>query len=168
MQNQLQANQSSKKQPSTHHTTHPFLSHFFNMFDLPYSSELQNMEPKIEVYETKNNVMVTAELPGVNENDIDLEISTNGYLTISGEKRHENTEISKGGYFSEISYGHIRRTIPLPWELEYSKASAEYNNGILTVSIPKTGKEQNTKRKISVKKATKSSRGKKAKNKTNL
>jgi HSP20 family protein len=57
------------------------------MFEMPSTIEFQNMEPKIEVSENKKNIMVTAELPGVNEQDIDLEISTNGYLTISGEKK---------------------------------------------------------------------------------
>jgi HSP20 family protein len=76
-------------------------------------------------------------------------------LTISGEKKHENTEVSKGGYFSEISYGHVSRTIPLPWDLDYSKASAEFNNGVLSVSIPKSNIEQENKRKISINKTAK-------------
>ncbi len=155
MQNQLRTNEKKSITSQPRHSGHDFLSNVFNMFDMPSSIEFQNMEPKIEVSENKKNIMVTAELPGVNEQDIDLEISTNGYLTISGEKRHENTEVSKGGYFSEISYGHVSRTIPLPWELDYSKASAKFNNGVLSVSIPKTNTEQENKRKISINKASK-------------
>ena len=155
MQNQLTTSEKNTNIPQTHHRAHHFLSNFFNMFDMPSTIELQNMEPKIEVSENKKNVMISAELPGVNEQDIDLEISTNGYLTISGEKKHENTEVSKGGYFSEISYGHVSRTIPLPWDLDYAKASAQFDNGVLSVSIPKTNIEQEDKRKISINKTAK-------------
>ena len=161
MQNQLQTNEKKTNISQTHHKTHHFLSNFFNMFDMPSTIEFQNMEPKIEVSENKKNIMVTAELPGVNEQDIDLEISTNGYLTISGEKKHENTEVSKGGYFSEISYGHVSRTIPLPWDLDYAKAAAQFDNGVLSISIPKSNIEQEDKRKISINKTAK-------KNKKNL
>lgn len=151
MQNQLRPSDNSRKAPATkNNQSHNFLSSLWNMFDTPYSNDLQKMEPKIEVSETKNKVMVTAELPGVNENDIDLEISTNGYLTISGEKRHENSDESNGGYFSEIFYGHVSRTIPLPWDLDYAKAAADYDNGILTISIPKTNTEQTSRQKIAV------------------
>ncbi len=155
MQNQPRTSEKKSLTPHNRHSGHHFLSNFFNMFEMPSTIEFQNMEPKIEVSENKKNIMVTAELPGVNEQDIDLEISTNGYLTISGEKKHENTEVSKGGYFSEISYGHVSRTIPLPWDLDYSKASAEFNNGVLSVSIPKSNIEQENKRKISINKTAK-------------
>mgnify|MGYP000831235429 CR=1 FL=1 len=156
MQNQLRTTENRQAPMARRNQGHTFGS-LWNMFDAPYG-DLQNMEPKIEVSENKNNVMVTAELPGVNENDIDLEISTNGYLTISGEKRHENTDTANGGYFSEIFYGHVSRTIPLPWDLDYAKAAAEYDNGILTVSIPKTNLEQNSRKKISVGKAKKNNK----------
>ncbi len=155
MQNQLRSNEKKNITTQPRHGGHHFLNNFFNMFELPSTIEFQNMEPKIEVSENKKNIMVTAELPGVNEQDIDLEISTNGYLTISGEKRHENTEVSKGGYFSEISYGHVSRTIPLPWDLDYPKASAKFDNGVLSISIPKTNTEQENKRKIAINKTTK-------------
>lgn len=136
-----------------------FINSLFNMIDVSHNPELRYMEPKIEVSEKKNKVLVTAEIPGVDVQDIDLEISANGYLTISGEKKHENMEKSEnGGYFSEISYGKVSRTIPLPWDLEFSKATADYNNGILTVNLPKTNSEQNKKQKISIK-----SKNKKAK-----
>ncbi len=122
---------------------------FWTIFDTPFA-ELQTMEPKIEVSENNKNVMITAELPGVSEKDIDLQISANGYLTIKGEKRYKTEETIDGGYFSEISYGHISRTIPLPRELDYTKASALYDNGILSVTIPKTNQEQTSRQKIAV------------------
>lgn len=126
-----------------------FLGGLINMFDV--SNLLGKMEPKIDISETKDKVLVTAELPGVSEDNIDVEISMDGSLTISGEKKHENTEASKDGYFSEISYGHVSRTIPLPGNLDYSLANADYKNGVLTISIPKLETEQKKRKKIAVK-----------------
>lgn len=128
-----------------------FFSTLFNLLDISKQADFQQMEPKIEVSENKNNIVVTAEIPGVNEKDIDLRISANGYLTISGEKKHESTEISaNNGYFSEISYGRVSRTIPLPWDIAYEKASADYNNGILTITLPKTASGTNKQQKINI------------------
>ena len=161
MQNQLSTTEKSTNHHSVSNHRNRTFGNLLNIFDMPHNFMLHEMEPKIEVSENKKNVMVTAELPGINEQDIDLEISANGYLTINCEKRHENTEISQDNYFSEISYGHISRTIPLPWDLEYTKASAEYDNGVLTINIPKTTQEQSKKQKITVSKSKKSSSTKK-------
>lgn len=133
-----------------------FLNHFWNMVDFPHHHEEQEMKPKIEVSETNDLVKVSAELPGINEKDIDLQISSDGYLTICGEKKHLVQEHSKGNYFSEFSYGTIKRTIPLPWDLNFDKANAEYDNGVLNVSIPKTQSEKAKIKKIDVKKQNKS------------
>ena len=75
-----------------------------------------------------------------------------GYLSISGEKRHQSEENNKGNYFSEISYGMFRRTIPLPWDLDYDKANADYDDGVLKVVLPKSQTEQQKFKKINVKK----------------
>ena len=95
---------------------------------------------------------MSAELPGIAEKDIEVQISSDGYLSISGEKRHQSEENSKGNYFSEISYGMFRRTIPLPWDLDYEKADADYDDGVLKVVLPKSQSEQQKFKKISVKK----------------
>ena len=155
---------------TTEHTNltaakHNFMSSLFNMFGLHPHNDFALLEPKIEVAENKNNVTVTAEMPGIEQNDIDLEISANGYLTISGEKRHEDASASKDGYFSEIAYGSFSRTIPLPWDLEYSKASADYANGVLCVTIPKTKLEQTARQKINVSSEKKTKRKTAAKTK---
>lgn len=126
------------------------LAHFFNMFDLTTASSVEPMEPKIEVSENKNDVTVSAELPGIEEDDIDVEISSDGYLTISGEKKNQHISNEEGSYFSEISYGLVRRTIPLPWDLEFDNADASYDDGVLQIVIPKSAGEQQKKKKISV------------------
>ena len=129
-----------------------FLNHFWNMLDFSNHNEMSELQPKIEVSENNNEITVSAEMPGVNEKDIDLQISSDGYLTLSGEKKESNERNEKGNYFSEIYYGSFKRTIPLPWDLDYDKADAQYNDGVLLVSIPKTQSEKTKMKKINVSK----------------
>ena len=126
---------------------------FFFMLDFGYDDAplSQAMNPKVEVEEKENEVVVSAEVPGMNENDVDLEVSSDGYLTISGEKKQEKKENHKGSYFSEISYGSFKRTIPLPWDLKFDDATADYKDGVLKVTFPKSQNEQGKKKKISIK-----------------
>lgn len=128
------------------------LNSLFNgWLELPSESAvLRNMEPKIEVAENENDVTVCAELPGISEKDVDLEISSDGYLTLSGEKRQEKKEHSKGSYFSEISYGSFKRTVSLPWDLKFDDAKADFENGVLKVFIPKSQEEKGRKKKIAI------------------
>ncbi len=128
-----------------------FLSHLRHMFDMPEEFQTNTLEPKIEFSETKDAVNVIAEIPGIDEKDLDVEISANGYLSISGEKK-SNIEHNKGDrYFSEVSYGMFQRTIPLPWDLDYAKAEGNYEDGVLKISIPKTADEKSKKKKLPIK-----------------
>ena len=106
---------------------------FGNWLDLPEEKNfIAKNEPKIEVRENEK------------------EVSSDGYLTISGEKKQEHREEHKGSYFSEISYGTFSRTVPLPWELKFDDAKADFENGVLTVTVPKSSDEQGKKRKIAI------------------
>lgn len=131
-------------------------SFFGGLLDFPrvMNRDLVNstrqLSPKVEVEENENDVVVSAELPGIPENNIDLEVSSDGYLTISGEKKQEKKENKKGSYFSEFSYGSFTRTVPLPWDLKFEDANAEYKDGILKVVFPKSQNEQGKKKKISI------------------
>lgn len=128
-----------------------FLSHMRNMWDLHEIHEGKQFEPKIEFSENSDCVKITAEVPGISEKDLDIEISSDGYLTISGEKKSQ-TEHNKGeNYFSEVSYGMFQRTVPLPWDLEYAKAEADYENGVLKINIPKSTAEKAKKKKLCLK-----------------
>lgn len=129
------------------------MNYFWNFMDNS-NADLNDLSPKIQVTENKDSVKVIAELPGIDEKDIDLKISKEGYLSISGEKKN-NTEINaKDNYFSEISYGMFRRTLQLPWDLDYDATTANYNKGILTVSIPKSQTEKQKFKKINVEKSS--------------
>lgn len=151
MKNMVSA--SGKKNQDTVTMTRPHdLRSLWNYFFDFNNGSLEDIEPKIEVIENKKAVSVVAELPGIKEDDIDLTISQDGYLTISGEKRHAKESESDDNYFSEISYGMFKRTVPLPWDLDFQAADANYDDGILSVSIPKSQNEKQKYKKISIKK----------------
>ncbi|MCC8954172.1 Hsp20/alpha crystallin family protein [Bradyrhizobium sp. Pear77] len=90
--------------------------------------------PKIELSETDQALTITAELPGMTEKDVQIEIA-GGVLPIRGEKKAERSD--EGRYFTERAYGAFERRIPLE-DVEEDKAEASFKNGILTVSLPKS------------------------------
>ena len=92
--------------------------------------------PRIDVVEREAELLVSAELPGLDEKDFQLEIHGD-VLTIRGEKRNELAEGARGWRGSERSYGSFRRSIQLPVEVESARASASFRNGVLTVTLPK-------------------------------
>jgi len=129
---------------------HNLMNYFWNYMDMPLKAGFSDIEPKIEVAENEDAVTVTAELPGIDENDVELKISADGYLTISGEKKEKKQTSEKGSCFSEISYGMFKRTIPLPQDINYDAATADYNNGLLTVELPKLPEEKQKARTIKI------------------
>jgi HSP20 family protein len=99
--------------------------------------------PRIELSETDKAVTVAAELPGLTEKDVQVEIA-NGVLSIRGEKKAERSDDLK--FVSERYYGSFERQIPLDDVVE-DKAQAEFKNGVLTVTLPKSEQpKQNVKR----------------------
>jgi HSP20 family protein len=102
--------------------------------------------PNIDIDETETDVRVTAELPGLEEKDVSLEIA-NGMLLISGEKKSETED--KARRFSERYYGRFERRIPLEG-VEEDKASASFNNGVLTVTLPKSREAKEKVRRIAI------------------
>ncbi len=134
------------------------MNYFWNYLDVPNTAteNAGEWEPHFQVAETKDAVTVTAELPGVDENDLDLQISSDGYLTVAGEKKNMSEISDKDAYFSEITYGTFKRTLPLPWDLDYENAVAHYNNGILTISVPKSPDKKQKFKKINIQKQSKS------------
>lgn len=90
--------------------------------------------PKVELSETDKALTVSAELPGMTEKDVQVEIA-NGVLTIRGEKKAEHK--GEGRYFSERYYGAFERQIPLD-DVQEDKVEAAFKNGVLTVSLPKS------------------------------
>lgn len=97
--------------------------------------------PSLDVKESDREVTVTAEVPGMNEKDVEL-LLDNGMLTIRGEKKGERDE---RGY-SERWYGHFERQIPLPSSVDEEHCKAEFNDGLLTVTLPKVEGAESRKR----------------------
>lgn len=110
------------------------------------------LSPSINVSETDNAIEVTAELPGVDEKDVNLEL-TDDLLTISGEKKTEKEEKEKNYHLIERSYGSFRRSLRLPFQADASKADAKFKNGVLTVTLPKPPEAKAKAKKIEVKPA---------------
>ncbi len=105
--------------------------------------------PSIEVKEEENEYKIVAEIPGVEEKDLHLELRDNA-LEISGERRNEYKEDNDRGYFSEISYGKFYRTIPFDHEVDEEKVSAKMKDGVLRVTVNKTPRGKERKRRIQI------------------
>ena len=101
--------------------------------------------PSIEAVETDKDVRVSAELPGLDEKDIEVFVDED-VLTIRGEKKAETED--KERRFSERTYGCFERRIPLPFAVEQDKVVASFNNGVLTVTLPKSEKAQEKAKRI--------------------
>jgi len=95
--------------------------------------------PSLEVTASDHEVRVSAELPGMDQKDVEVLVDDN-VLTIRGEKRSATGD--QGRRFSERYYGRFERSIALPFEVEEDKAEASFENGLLTVTLPKSAKAQ--------------------------
>ena len=93
--------------------------------------------PALEFAEDKDNLVVTAELPGLKKEDIEVTL-LDGTLTIAGERKNERKVEDAGVYRSERFFGCFQRSIPLPKTVATDKVKAEYKDGVLAVTLPKT------------------------------
>jgi HSP20 family protein len=100
-----------------------------------------SVTPAIDIVEKDKAFEVTAELPGLDAKDIDVQLA-NGMLTIKGEKQEEKEEKTKDRYVSERRYGSFRRSVQLPASVDAGKIEANYKSGILTVTLPKSAEAQ--------------------------
>ncbi len=108
--------------------------------------------PQVDVIESEKAIKITAELPGMDDKDINVTFAHNT-LTISGEKKENKEETDKGYYYVERSYGSFQRSIPIPTEIESDKIDATFKKGVLTITLPKTKAAQAAYKRIPVKKA---------------
>ena len=113
------------------------------LFDAPLteltrtSQLLSGWNPALDVYEDKDNVTVKGEVPGVKKEDLDISVQ-DGCLSISGERKLEEKVDEDNVYRSERFYGRFQRTLTLPSPVAADKVKAQYKDGILTVTLPKT------------------------------
>ncbi len=106
--------------------------------------------PQIDVSETDKEIKISAELPGMDEKDIEVSLSKD-MLTIKGEKKEEKEDKGKDYYSMERSYGSFSRTIPLSDEVQDNKVDATFKKGVLTITLPKSEKAVKETKKVAIK-----------------
>jgi HSP20 family protein len=106
--------------------------------------------PRVDVSETENEYELKAELPGLEEKDINLQLANN-VLSIRGEKKAEREEKDKNYHLAERSFGSFQRSIPLPTEVEEDRVQASFKSGVLTVRLPKSERAKSQAKRIEVK-----------------
>lgn len=148
----------SRQTPATYRDAeHPFLSlhrdmnrlfdDFFRDFAAPAGYGGWSGWPHLEVSETEREIRVTAELPGLEEKDVDVTLE-NGVLTLRGERKSEFDDAER--QFSERFYGRFERRLPLDADIEQDNVQAAFRNGVLTVTLPKTAQAQARTRRIPI------------------
>lgn len=131
---------------------------FDDFFERPFglspfigeSGLMGDFAPRLDISETEKEITISAELPGLEPEDINITLDRNT-LTISGEKRAEKEEKGKRFYRVERSYGSFHRSIPLPNEVDESKIDAAFKRGVLKVKLPKTQAAQEQSKHITIK-----------------
>ncbi len=108
--------------------------------------------PAVDIAEKEKEYEVTAELPGMDESNIDVKFA-DGMLTIKGEKKEEKEEKKKDYYLSERRYGSFHRCFQVPEGVDADKIEASFKSGVLTVKLPKSAEAQKQEKKIAIKKA---------------
>lgn len=105
--------------------------------------------PSLDVSETKDNLVVKTELPGIDPKDVDISITDNT-LTVKGEKKQEKEEKEENYHLIESGYGSFFRSLPLPMEVERDKVKANYKNGVLKITMPKSEKAKAKEVKVNI------------------
>lgn len=108
--------------------------------------------PKLDVKESDKEIAISAELPGVEETDIDVTVEDN-VLTLTAEKKTDRDEEDEGYRLIERSYGQFVRRIPLSFAIDSEKVNADFKNGVLTIAIHKPPEAESKARRISLSKA---------------
>jgi HSP20 family protein len=123
-------------------------------FDLPFfggdSQAFAGFSPALDLYQDKDTLTVKAEVPGMKKEDIHLSLH-DGTLTISGERRQEKAHDEKGSLRNERFFGKFERSLTLPLQVDSSRVSASYEDGILKVSLPKAEEAKPRQIEINVK-----------------
>ena len=107
------------------------------------------LSPHFEVAETDAAIEVKAELPGMDEKDIEI-ILDNNILTIRGEKKEEREEKEKDYHLSEVHYGHFSRVVPVPTGINLDQVKSTFKKGVLRLTLPKTEEAKSHRRRIAI------------------
>ncbi|HEU0006055.1 MAG TPA: Hsp20/alpha crystallin family protein [Terriglobia bacterium] len=127
-----------------------FDNFLFDGFGRSPFSLMASFSPRLDVSETDREFHVTAELPGMDEKDVEVSLSNN-LLTLRGEKKDEREDKQKDYFRMERSYGMFERTIPIPEGVDFDKGEASFRKGVLTVKLPKSAEYQKERKRIPIK-----------------
>jgi HSP20 family protein len=132
------------------------LPSFRRMFDTEPTGHIESPfsfgAPAVDVTEDDGAYKITAELPGLDEKNVEVVVSGD-MLTLKGEKHYEKDEKGKNRHVSERAYGSFQRTFALPDGIDRDKIAADLTKGVLTISLPKTAEAKQQTKKIEVKAA---------------
>jgi HSP20 family protein len=141
---------------SLQHQMNSLFDNFFSGFDITPRSLAAGgfgaFTPSVDVQESDKDFTIRAELPGVDEKDVEVTV-TNDAVTIKGEKKEEKEDKGKNYYSMERSYGSFNRVIPLAVETDANKAEASFKNGVLNITIPKSQSAKAKGTKVPIKAA---------------
>ena len=112
-----------------------------------FNTESEVRVPSVDIVEKDNNIIVRAEIPGIEKNDIEVTLSGDN-LTIKGKSKHETKETTEDFHRCEISTGSFSRTLTLPSDVNGEKVKARFSNGLLEVTLPKV--ESSSRNKIEI------------------
>jgi HSP20 family protein len=109
------------------------------LFAVPFelSRGLRGWTPPMDVYEDENNYIVNLEVPGLKKEDFEISLK-DGELTLSGERKNETRNEKEGTTHSERFFGRFQRTVTLPSPVDNAAVKANYTDGLLTITLPKT------------------------------
>ena len=128
----------------------PFSSEFTRLVDSlfePVNGRAQRWQPAMDLVEADDHFVLKADLPGLAEEDVSIEIQDNT-LTVSGERRAEHEDRQRGWYRVERSFGRFSRSLTLPEGVDADKVAASFDKGVLEVRIPKP--EERKPRRIAI------------------
>jgi HSP20 family protein len=138
--------------PSRYREMNRLFDDVFRGFDMAPLGAMSRMAgwPHVEVVDNDKDVRISAELPGLEDQDVEV-LMGDGVLTIRGEKKAEI--VDKERAFSERTYGRFERRIPLAWEVEEDRIDASFKNGVLTVTLPKSAESRPEVKRIPINRA---------------
>jgi HSP20 family protein len=130
----------------------PFASSLFDIAPFRRPNATFVAAPAVDVAETDKTFEITAELPGLDEKNVEVKVA-NGVLTIKGEKEDEKEEKKKDYYMRERSFGSFQRSFEVPEGVDSDKIEANFKKGVLSVTLPKSADAQKAEKKIAGKAA---------------
>lgn len=125
------------------------MDQLFDEFTGAERQSTTSWQPAIELQDTQDNLILRAEIPGVEGKDIDVQV-TREAVAISGERRFEKKTQDKGFFRSEFRYGSFQRVLPLPVPIQHEQVKADFKNGILTLTLPKVTEARRTVVKLNL------------------